>query len=122
MSSQVPVIEFFKDVAEELSGVSLRRNKNTGVRNILLIFEKLKALDRFNSFTKGSVKNLSLIDSEGKILVTPHSLKMIFGGDEGDELKRVECIFEIDSDAGWERFSRFMDRYAEANEMEFGSK
>lgn len=122
MSSQVPVIEFFKDVAEELSSVSLRRNKNTGVRNILLIFEKLRALDRFNSFTKGSVKNLSLIDSEGKILVTPHSLKMIFGGDEGHELKRVECIFEIESDAELERFSRFMDRYAEANEMEFGSK
>ncbi|MGL5795821.1 MAG: photosystem II reaction center protein Psb28, partial [Waterburya sp.] len=53
---------------------------------------------------------------------TPHSLKMIFGGDEGDELKRVECIFEVGSDSHWERFSRFMDRYAEANGMEFGSR
>jgi photosystem II Psb28-2 protein len=84
--------------------------------------ESLKALEKFNSFTKGSAQNLSLIDSEGEILVTPHSLKMIFGGDEGDELKRVECVFEIESDSHWERFSRFMDRYAEANEMEFGSR
>ncbi|MGL4884190.1 MAG: photosystem II reaction center protein Psb28 [Waterburya sp.] len=122
MSSQVPSIEFFQGVAEELSGVSLRRNKRTGIRNVLMIFESLKALEKFNSFTKGSAQNLSLIDSEGEILVTPHSLKMIFGGDEGDELKRVECIFEIESDSHWERFSRFMDRYAEANGMEFGSR
>jgi photosystem II Psb28-2 protein len=122
MSSPVPSIEFFKDIAEELSGVSLRRNKRTGIRNVVMIFEFLNALERFNSFTKGSAQNISLIDSEGEILVTPHSLKIIFGGDEGDELKRVECIFEIDSDTQWERFSRFMERYAEANEMEFGSR
>jgi photosystem II Psb28-2 protein len=122
MSSQVPSIEFFQGVAEDLSGVSLRRNKRTGIRNVLMIFESLNALEKFNSFTKGSAQNISLIDSEGEILVTPHSLKIIFGGDEGDELKRVECIFEIESDSHWERFSRFMDRYADANGMEFGSK
>ncbi|MDJ0596847.1 MAG: photosystem II reaction center protein Psb28 [Pleurocapsa sp. MO_226.B13] len=122
MSSPVPSIEFFQGVAEELSGVSLRRNKRTGVRNVLMIFESLNALEKFNSFTKGSAQNLSLIDSEGEILVSPNSLKMIFGGDEGDELKRVECTFEIESDSHWERFTRFMDRYAEANGMEFGTR
>ncbi|MBE9043370.1 photosystem II reaction center protein Psb28 [Pleurocapsales cyanobacterium LEGE 10410] len=122
MSLQTPSIEFFQGVAEDLSGVSLRRNKNTGMRNVLMIFESLNALEKFNSFTKGSAQNLSLIDSEGKILVTPNSLKMIFGGDEGDELKRVECTFEIESDSHWERFSRFMERYAEANGMEFGKR
>ena len=122
MSSTTPSIEFFQGIAEELSGVSLRRNKNTGIRNVLMIFESLNALEKFNSFTKGSAQNLSLIDSEGEILVTPNSLKMIFGGDEGDELKRVECTFEIESDSHWERFTRFMDRYAEANGMEFGTR
>lgn len=122
MSSLVPSIEFFAGIAEELSGVSLRRNKRTGIRNVLLIFDSLNALNKFNSFTKGSAETLSLIDSEGKILVTPSSLKMIFGGDEGDELKRVECTFEIESDSHWERFSRFMERYAAANNMEFGTK
>lgn len=122
MSSTTPSIEFFQGIAEELSGVSLRRNKNTRIRNVLMIFESLNALEKFNSFTKGSAQNLSLIDSEGEILVTPNSLKMIFGGDEGDELKRVECTFEIESDSHWERFTRFMDRYAEANGMEFGTR
>lgn len=122
MSSVIPSIEFFQGVAEELSGVSLRRNKNTGIRNVLMIFESLNALEKFNSFTKGSAEKLSLIDSEGEILVTPTSLKIIFGGDEGNELKKVKCEFEIEADSHWERFTRFMDRYAEANGMEFGRR
>lgn len=122
MSSIIPSIEFFQGVAEELNAVSLRRNKNTGIRNVLMTFESLNALERFNSFTKGSAQNLSLIDSEGQILVSPNSLKMIFGGDEGNELRRVECKFDIESDSHWERFTRFMNRYAEANDMEFGTK
>ena len=122
MLSTIPSIEFFKGIAEDLSGVSLRRNKRTGIRNVLMIFESLNALEKFNSFTKGSARSLSLIDSEGEILVSPNSFKIIFGGDEGNELKRVECKFEIESDSHWERFTRFMERYAEANGMEFGTK
>ena len=122
MSSIIPSIEFFKGIAEDLSGVSLRRNKRTGIRNVLMTFESLNALEKFNSFTKGSARNLSLIDSEGEILVSPNSFKVIFGGDEGNELKRVECKFEIESNSHWERFTRFMERYAEANGMEFGRK
>jgi photosystem II Psb28-2 protein len=89
--SVTPSIEFFQGVSEELSGVSLRRHKNTGIRSVLMIFESLNALEKFNSFTKGSAQNLRLIDSEGEILVTPSSVKMIFGGDEGNELKQVRC-------------------------------
>lgn len=122
MSKIVPSIEFFQGIAEDLSGVSLRRNKKTGMRNVLMTFETLNALERFNSFTKGSAQNLALIDSEGKILVRPNSMKIIFGGDESNELKQVNCIFEIESDSHWARFTRFMDRYAEANDMEFGKK
>lgn len=120
MSSAIPSIEFFQGISEELSGVSLRRNKKTGVRNVLMVFESLNALEKFNSFTKGAAKELRLKDSEGDILVSPSSFKIIFGGDEGDELKRVECKFEIEPEAHWQRFIRFMERYAEANGMEYG--
>ncbi|MGV2827025.1 photosystem II reaction center protein Psb28 [Myxosarcina sp. GI1(2024)] len=120
MSSAIPSIEFFQGISEDLSGVSLRRNKKTGVRNVLMVFESLNALEKFNSFTKGAAKELRLKDSEGDILVRPSSLKIIFGGDEGNELKRVECKFEIEPEAHWQRFTRFMERYAEANGMEYG--
>ncbi len=122
MSSSVPSIEFFKGISEELSNVSLRRNKNTGVRNVLMTFDSLKAIDKFNSFTKNSTGNMLLTDSEGEISVAPSSVKIIFGGDEGDQLKKVKCTFEIDREDHWERFMRFMHRYAEANGMEYGSR
>jgi photosystem II Psb28-2 protein len=122
MSSASASIEFFKGISEELSNVSLRRNKNTGIRNVLMTFESLKAIDKFNSFTKTSTGNMLLTDLEGEISVAPSSVKFIFGGDDGNELKRVECVFEIDREDYWDRFMRFMYRYAEANGMEYGSR
>ncbi len=112
-----PSIEFFVGIKEELSNVSLRRGKQTGIRNVLMVFENLKSLEQFRSFREQTYGDLRLIDSEGEISIKPSSLKIIWGGDEGDELKQVECGFDIEQDDHWERFMRFMHRYAEANGM-----
>jgi photosystem II Psb28-2 protein len=109
-----PTIEFFVGLSEELSGVSLRKNKSTGIRNV-------KAIERFQSFTTRTYGDLRLTDEEGVITVIPNSTKFIFGGDEGDEIQRVECGFEI-TDEHWERFMRFMNRYAAANGMGYQDK
>lgn len=122
MSSSTPSIEFFQGISEELSNVSLRQGKSSGVRSVLMIFNSLKALERFNSFRKRPSGNLKLIDSEGEITVEPSSLKFIFAGGDGDDLQRVECQFEIEQEDHWERFMRFMHRYAEANGMEYSQK
>ncbi len=119
MSDVTPSIEFFVGISEELSNVSLRRSKQTGIRNVLMIFENLKSLERFRSYTTQTYGDLRLIDSEGEISVTPSSLKIIWGGDEGDELKEVRCGFDIEKDEHWDRFMRFMERYAEANGMAY---
>ena len=116
-----PTIEFFVGLSEELSGVSLRKNKNTGIRNVLMTFKTLKAIERFQSFTTRTYGDLRLTDEEGVITVIPNSTKFIFGGDEGDEIQRVECGFEI-TDEYWERFMRFMNRYAAANGMGYQDK
>jgi photosystem II Psb28-2 protein len=34
----------------------------------------------------------------------------------------LECKFEIEQESHWERFVRFMNRYAEANGMEYGER
>jgi photosystem II Psb28-2 protein len=120
MTDVIPLIEFFEGLPEDLSNISLRRNRMTGVRIVLLTFNRLKAIDRFNSYTKRFASALRLTDSEGAISIEPSSVQFIFGGDEGDELKRVECKLEIDREDHWERLMRFMQRYAEANEMEYG--
>ncbi len=119
---ETPSIEFFEGISEELSDVSLRVNKNTGLRNVLMTFDNLKALTIMNTFTKRYAGSLKLIDTEGEIAIQPSSCKFLFGGDEGDELKKVECSFEIQQEDHWERFMRFMHRYAEANGLEYGEK
>ncbi|MDX2212699.1 MAG: photosystem II reaction center protein Psb28 [Oculatellaceae cyanobacterium bins.114] len=120
--TSTPFIYFFEGIPEELSDVSLRRNRSTGTRSVLLMFRQLKSIERFNSYTKRFAQGLRLVDSEGEISIEPDSVQFVFGGPEGDELVRVECKFEIQQDDHWERFMRFMNRYAEANGMEYGER
>jgi photosystem II Psb28-2 protein len=122
MTVQIPTIQFFEGISEELADVSLRQNPSTGVKSVLMTFKQLKAVENFNSFKKRFSNALRLIDSEGEITVEPSGVKFIFGGPEGDDLARVECKFEIDRDDHWERFMRFMNRYAEANGMAYGER
>lgn len=120
MSAQTPSIQFFEGVPETLSDVSLRKNRTSGMRSVLLVFQELKSLERFRSYTKRFTNSVRLTDEEGEINIEPSSVQFIFGGPEGDDLKRLECKFEIDREDHWERFMRFMHRYAEANGMVYG--
>ncbi|WP_421655294.1 photosystem II reaction center protein Psb28 [Leptothermofonsia sp. ETS-13] len=120
MNTSAPSIQFFEGLAEELEGVSLRRNRSTGVRSVLMIFRQLKSIEHFNSFRNRFSKSMRLIDAEGEIQVEPSSVKFYFGGPEGDDFDHMECRFEIDQEDHWDRFMRFMNRYAEANGMAYG--
>jgi photosystem II Psb28-2 protein len=115
----VPSIQFFEGISEDLSGISFRRNRNTGNRSILMTFEQLRSLERFNSFTKRFTKALRLVDTEGAIEIEPAAVRFVYGGTEGEDLQRVECVLEVDRDDHWERLMRFLQRYAEANGMEY---
>jgi photosystem II Psb28-2 protein len=117
--TSLAAIYFFEGVPEELSNVSLRRGRHSGVRSVLLQFTQLKSLERFNTFTKKFNNYVRLVDEEGEIQVTPSSTKFFFGGMDGDEFQRLDCTFEIEQEDHWERFMRFMNRYAEANGMAY---
>jgi photosystem II Psb28-2 protein len=119
MSTQTPSIQFFEGISEELSNVSLRRSRDTGMRSVLMTFNSLKALEKFNSFTKRFSNSMVLTDEEGVIRVEPSSVQFVFSGPEGDDLQRVECKFEISREDYWERFMRFMNRYAASNGMAY---
>jgi photosystem II Psb28-2 protein len=119
MVTSTPSIQFFDGIDEFLDDVSLRRNRSTGERIVVMAFRKLRALDRFNSFRAQSANVMKLIDSEGVIMVTPSYTKFFFGGEDGGEFEKLECAFEI-SEQYWERFLQFMERYAEAHGMEYG--
>ena len=118
--SENPTVEFFEGIPETISDVSLRRDRATGDRVVLLIFQRLEAIEQFKSFRSRFAKALRLTDSEGIITIEPSGVKFIFSGPEGDDLKCVECTLTIDRDDHWERFMRFMHRYADANGMVYG--
>ncbi|MEM1280320.1 MAG: photosystem II reaction center protein Psb28 [Cyanobacteria bacterium P01_H01_bin.152] len=120
MTSEVPRVEFYDGIHEEISNVSLRQDQATGARVVLLLFEQLKAIEQFQSFRSRFSKALKLTDSEGVITIEPSGVKFIFSGPEGDDLKQVECTLTIDREDYWERLMRFMQRYAEANGMAYG--
>ena len=115
MTSHAATIYFFESIPEEISNVSLRRNRLTGVRSVLLSLKQVRALERFNSFTKQFTNSLCL----GEIRATPSSVKFIFGELEGDEFQRINCAIKIEQENHWEKFMRFMNRYAQANGMEY---
>jgi len=120
MTAQPPIVQFYEGIPETISNVRLRQNKSTGDRSVLLIFEHMEAIEQFKSFRNEFSKALKLIDDEGVITIEPTGVKFIFGGPEGDDLVRVECILDIDRDDHWDRFMRFMHRYAEANGLAYG--
>lgn len=122
MTNQQPSIQFFENVPEELDGVSLRRNRTSGARIVVMVFRQLEAISQFKSFRHQFSKSMKLIDSEGEIQVEPSSVKFYFVGPEGDDFDRMECRFEIDQEDHWERFTRFMERYAAANNLEYGER
>lgn len=122
MTNINPSIEFFVGLSEELSDVRLKKNKKTGVFTVEFWFDKLKAIEKFQCFTNKTYGDLRLIDEEGTISVIPSDTKFIFGGDEGDELKKVKCSFKISEESQWKRFMIFMERYAFANGMEFSKQ
>ena len=119
MSAPLPSIQFFDGICEDLDGVSLRRDR-TGTRIVVMVFRELKSIARFNSFRYRFSQSMKLTDTEGEISVEPSSVKFYFSGPEGDELDRMECRFELDREDHWQRFSRFMERYAAANGMQYG--
>lgn len=122
MAAQTPTVQFYEGIPETISNVRLRQNQSTGDRSMLLIFERMEAIEQFKSFRNEFSKALKLIDEEGMITIEPSGVKFIFGGPEGDDLVQVECTLEVDREDHWERLMRFMHRYAEANGMAYGEK
>jgi len=122
MNSITPSIEFFAGIPEELSDVRLRRDRMTGKNSVKMTFVNIKAVQGANSFAKTSFNDIRLVDSEGNISIEPKSSKL-FWKDKGDdeELAKIEIVFDVGSTEHWDRFMRFMERYAAVNGFEFAN-
>ena len=119
MAVPIPCVQIFKDIPEKVSSVSLGQNLSTGNHVAVMRFQTLPSLAHFLCLRRRSSSVLHLIDLEGEIFIEP-SIKMFYGGPEGEDLRSVECKFEIDRDDRWKRFMRFIHRYTEANTLTDG--
>nr|QCI06424.1 photosystem II protein W [Dictyurus purpurascens] len=63
---------------------------------------------------KGDIQGMYLKDEEGFLMTTDVNAKFINGKPQG-----IECIYIIKSPSEWDRFMRFMERYANSNNLSF---
>ncbi|NJR39534.1 MAG: photosystem II reaction center protein Psb28 [Leptolyngbyaceae cyanobacterium CSU_1_4] len=106
-------IQFSRGIAEEIiPDVRLTRSKDGTNGTATFYFEKPKA---FEDDSAVSITGMYMIDEEGEITTKEVNAKYVNGQPEA-----LEALYVMRSTAEWERFIRFMDRYAAENGLEKG--
>lgn len=104
-------IQFAKGIDEDVvPEVRLTRSRDGSNGTATFYFENPKALSPQN--TEG-VTGMYLIDEEGELTTREVKAKFING-----QPAAIEALYVIKSEAEWERFLRFMDRFAEQNGLD----
>lgn len=107
-------IQFSRGKNEEgIPEVRLTRSKSGDSSTATFIFQNPKALDSNSE----EITGMYMIDEEGEIVTREVKGKFVNGKPEA-----IEAIYLMRSKDEWERFMRFMQRYAEENGLEFSGK
>jgi photosystem II protein len=104
-------IQFVRGLNEEvIPDVRLTRAKDGGSGRALFYFDNPQALQE-NSL---EILGMFLIDEEGELMTRDVNAKFING-----KPTAIEATYIMRSADEWERFIRFMDRYAESHGLGF---
>ncbi|HEY9850939.1 MAG TPA: photosystem II reaction center protein Psb28 [Leptolyngbyaceae cyanobacterium] len=105
-------IQFSRGVKEDvIPDVKITRSKDGSNGTATFYFQNPSALS--NSSTD-EITGMYMIDEEGELVTREVKAKFINGKPEA-----LEVFYAIKSPEEWERFIRFMNRYAEENELGF---
>lgn len=105
-------IQFARGVTEDvIPDVRVTRSKDGSNGTATFLFEYPKALA--NDSTE-DITGMYMIDEEGEITTREVKAKFING-----QPAALEATYIMRSPQEWERFLRFMERYAEENELGF---
>ncbi|HEY9694380.1 MAG TPA: photosystem II reaction center protein Psb28 [Oculatellaceae cyanobacterium] len=105
-------IQFSIGVTEEVvPDVRLTRSRDGSQGTATFYFENPKALDNDST---DDVTGMYMIDEEGELVTREVKAKFVNGKPEA-----LEAVYLMKSQAEWERFMRFMERYAEKNDLGF---
>lgn len=106
-------IQFSRGVDEDVvPDVRITRARDGSNGTATFYFQNPKALD---SNSTDDITGMYLIDEEGEILTREVKAKFINGQPEA-----LEAVYIMRSEAEFERFVRFMERYAEENGLSKG--
>lgn len=105
-------IQFSRGVSEEvIPEVRLTRAKDGSNGKATFYFEYPKALSNEST---DAITGMYMIDEEGEIATREVNAKFVNGQPAG-----LEALYIMRSAQEWERFIRFMERYAEEHELGF---
>ena len=105
-------IQFSRGIDEDaIPDVRLTRSKDGTNGTATFYFEKPKAL---SSTSTEDITGMYMLDEEGEISTREVKAKFINGQPEA-----LEAVYIMKSVEEWDRFIRFMERYAEENDLGF---
>ncbi|ELR96930.1 photosystem II reaction center protein Psb28 [Gloeocapsa sp. PCC 73106] len=105
-------IQFTQGIIEEtIPNVRLTRSANGQSGTATFYFDLPKALDSDNT---EEITGMYLVDEEGEIITREVKGKFVNG-----KAQALEAIYVMKTPEQWERFMRFMARYAEESGLEF---
>lgn len=108
------VIQFIKGINETvIPEVKLTRSRDGSTGTATFRFTYPKILEAHMA-DKGDITGMYLIDEEGELITRDVNAKFINGKPTG-----IESIYVIKNPHNWDRFMRFMERYAKNNNLSF---
>ena len=108
------VIQFIKGINEEVvPDVKLTRSRDGSTGTATFRFNNPTIL-RINMENKGDITGMYLVDEEGELITRDVNAKFING-----KPKAIESVYIIKDAENWDRFMRFMERYANENSLSF---
>eukprot|EP00475_Leptophrys_vorax_P004729 TRINITY_DN12809_c0_g1_i1.p2 TRINITY_DN12809_c0_g1~~TRINITY_DN12809_c0_g1_i1.p2 ORF type:complete len:194 (-),score=5.96 TRINITY_DN12809_c0_g1_i1:337-918(-) len=109
-------VQFVRGVNEQtVPEVRLTRSRDGTSGTATFIFEQPSVFDSPSDL--GDITGLFMVDDEGVIQSVDVSAKFINGKPAG-----IEARYVMRTEREWDRFMRFMERYAEANNLGFVKK
>ena len=109
-----PKIQFIKGLDEKiLPDVRLTRSRDGSTGTATFRFKNPNILDK-NTTKEGEITGMYLIDEEGSLEIRDVNARFINGKPEA-----IETIYIMKNPETWDRFIRFMERYAETNGLVF---
>lgn len=105
-------IQFARDIDEEVvPEVRLTKARSGNSSTATFVFINPRILDQTSN---DDITGMYLIDDEGEIVT--REVKAIFINGKPE---RLEAVYVMNSQEEWDRFMRFMERYADENGLGF---